>query len=69
VSSSIISDAFSVAEVDFYETAVSAFNKKFSAKAKSLAEKARQQRFMEYRGFFSEHVKYALGNGIEDENI
>jgi hypothetical protein len=24
---------------------------------------------MEYRGFFSEHVKYALGNGIEDENI
>ena len=69
VTSSVISEAFEAAEVDFYETAVSVFSKKFSAKAKSLAEKARQQRFMEYRGFFSEHVKYALGNGIEDENI
>ena len=69
VNSSVISEAFEAAGVDFYETAASAFSKKFSAKAKSLAEKARQQRFMEYRGFFSEHVKYALGNGVEDENI
>jgi regulatory protein len=69
VSSAVISKAFALAEVDFYETAASAFSKKFSAKAISLAEKARQQRFMEYRGFYSEHVKYALGNGIEDENI
>jgi regulatory protein len=69
VSDAVISKAFAIAEVDFYETAASTFSKKFSTKATSLAEKARQRRFMEYRGFFSEHVKYALGNGIEDENI
>ena len=63
-----IKNALLLAEVDFYETAVSVFKKKFSVKAKDLIEKARQQRFMEYRGFFSEHVQYALGS-IEDENI
>jgi regulatory protein len=69
VSSAVISKAFAAAEVDFCEIAASAFRKKFSAKAKNLAEKARQQRFMEYRGFLSEHIQYALDNGIEDENI
>ncbi len=69
VCDSAIQEAFSAADVDFYETAVSAFHKKFSFKAKTLPEKARQFRFMEYRGFFSEQVKYALDNGIEDENV
>tara|TARA_R110002110_G_scaffold91264_2_gene237434 strand:- start:53025 stop:53492 length:468 start_codon:yes stop_codon:yes gene_type:complete len=58
-----ISDAFEAAELDWYDIANDVFRKKFGAKpAIDIKEKARRHRFMQYRGFSSDHFQYLLND-------
>ena len=69
VSASIVNQAVSVSEVDFFQVAEVAFRKKFSRKAVTIMEKSKQVRFMEYRGFYTEEVNHAIRTLSDDENI
>jgi len=69
VSASIVNQAVSVSEVDFFQVAEVAFRKKFSRKAATIMEKSKQVRFMEYRGFYTEEVNHAIRTLSGDENI
>ena len=69
VSASIVNQAVSVSEVDFFQVAEVAFRKKFSRKAATIMEKSKQVRFMEYRGFYTEEVNHAIRTLSNDENI
>lgn len=54
---------------DWDELALRAHRRKFRNAPRSLAERARQIRFMEYRGFHAEQIRYALGRSTDDEDI
>ncbi len=62
-----IADAFQRADLDWYALAEEVFRKKFGAAMdggdhqQALKEKARQARFMQYRGFESDHYRHLLG--------
>lgn len=60
--------ALGAAEHDWFELAHKVRQKKFCVDPDSFTERARQTRFMQYRGFDSEQIRYALGQGTGDEN-
>ena len=69
-----VSDALIGREVesdayDWAELASAVRYKKFKNKPDSFDELARQARFMEYRGFSHEHIRYALDQSVDDENL
>jgi regulatory protein len=56
-----VGQAMSRADIDWFEVAQEAYRKKFGvSRAEELKEKARRIRFMEYRGFTSEHFQHFL---------
>ena len=56
-----IARAFEFAEIDWYQLAESVYHKKFrQAPQVDLKEKARRQRFMQYRGFSADHYRHLL---------
>lgn len=69
-----VSDALIGREVesdayDWAKLASAVRYKKFKSKPDSFNELARQTRFMEYRGFSHEHIRYALEQAVDDENL
>ena len=57
VDSQTINAAFEQADIDWFELAVSARNKRFGQQAPDdLKDRAKQQRFLQYRGFTHEQI-------------
>mgnify|MGYP001549971936 CR=1 FL=1 len=63
-----IADALQRADLDWYGLAEAVYRKKFGVAVdaedphQGLKEKARQVRFMQYRGFESDHYRHLLGD-------
>ncbi len=56
-----ITQAFEECEADWFELAVKVRHKRFgSAAVRDAKDKSKQIRFLQYRGFYSEHIQYAL---------
>lgn len=57
-------------ELDWFEQAKSTYDKKFAGKPvdlqKDYKEKAKRFRFMQYRGFNPDQIKYAMQNQSDD---
>jgi len=67
VSEAIINQVFDECDVDWFEHAKDVALRKFGiSDADTLKEKAKRYRFMEYRGFDSDQISYAL-NISDDE--
>lgn len=61
VASELISDAFAETEVDWFEHARQVRSRKFGSHAPDdFQAKAKQSRFLQYRGFDYEQIRYAL---------
>jgi regulatory protein len=57
VDSQTINTAFEQADIDWFELAVTARNKRFGQQAPDdLKDRAKQQRFLQYRGFTHEQI-------------
>ena len=56
ISSSLIDDVFAKSDIDWIECIEQVWCKKFAVEPKDLKEKYRQQKFLYYRGFDSEHI-------------
>lgn len=54
------------AEVDWVETARDVRRKKFKAQPGTFAERAKQARFLQYRGFSQDHIRAAFGGETGD---
>ncbi len=46
--------------IDWFEQARQAFQRKFGSRGKDAREKARQMRFLQYRGFTGDQIRHAL---------
>jgi regulatory protein len=64
-----INEGLAAVEFDWRALARDARNKKFNEPPHSMMERAQQTRFLEYRGFFAEHIRHALGLAVDDENF
>jgi len=61
ISMQIIAAAFEELDIDWFELAAKAFQKKYAGKsAKDFKEQQKQQRFLYYRGFTHEQIRYAI---------
>lgn len=69
VSDELIACEIGSGEHDWEDLASAARCKKFKAKPGSFKERARQTRFMEYRGFNHDHIRYALEHALDDEDL
>lgn len=64
LAASLVDRILEEAGVDWYAEASAARQKKFGLGAcESYAEKARQMRFLQYRGFDMEQIRHAMGEG------
>lgn len=65
----IIENALNELEIDWYQLAQSAYNKKFSRSNKKLdfKEKAKQMRYLSYRGFNRDEIEFAMQTNPSDE--
>jgi regulatory protein len=63
-----IGQSLAQAEVDWNALAVSVRRRKFgSSPPQSLAERAKQARFLQYRGFTSDQIRAALNSDVESD--
>lgn len=69
ISDSLKASALAAADQDWFESAASVHRKKFRAPPESFADRARHSRFLQYRGFDNEQIRYALGHSSNDENL
>lgn len=62
-----VEQALTAADTDWMELARTARRKRFGASPPgTLADRARQMRFLQSRGFTADHIRRALGGGPED---
>jgi regulatory protein len=59
--------AFDELEQDFATLARHVQRRKFGHAPQTVAERAKQTRFLEYRGFESAHIRHALGHDADDD--
>jgi regulatory protein len=69
VEQSLARSALASAEVDWDELARDTRNKKFRAKPKDAQDRARQMRFLEYRGCDAAQIRQALRQAATDEDL
>jgi regulatory protein len=63
VDSDTITMAFEQAEIDWFELAMSARHKRFGEQVpENLKDRAKQQRFLQYRGFTHEQINESLNS-------
>ncbi|MDC8830528.1 regulatory protein RecX [Alteromonas gilva] len=56
-----VTQAFEECQADWFELAVVVRHKRFgTGAARDSKDKSKQIRFLQYRGFYSEHIQYAL---------
>jgi regulatory protein len=66
----IVDQALDATEVDWVQTAREARRRKFGVSLPGdYHERAKQARFLQYRGFSSEQIRAALGPGEDDPDI
>jgi len=64
-----IEEALDKAVQDWGELAAAVRTKRFGARAPgNFRERARQARFLQYRGFASEHISRAMGHGGDEDD-
>ena len=61
--------ALDAVEADFRTLACEVRERKFSRPPQSLPERAKQTRFLEYRGFEADHIRHALEHTTDDEDF
>ncbi len=69
VSVALIADQIESDEYEWPKLACEVRSKKFKTRPRSFDERVRQARFMEYRGFHHEHIRYALDESVDDEDF
>ncbi|MEX2480384.1 MAG: regulatory protein RecX [Gammaproteobacteria bacterium] len=69
VAADLIAAALAGSEYDFAALARDVRRRKFRHDPGSLAERARQTRFLEYRGFDTQQIRHALERTIDDEDF
>lgn len=69
VSVGLIADQIESDEYEWPKLAREVRSKKFKTRPRSFDERARQVRFMEYRGFHHEHIRYAMDESVDDEDF
>ena len=63
-----VSEAIQELEIDWFELAVQVLNKKFGSQSVGdWKEQQKRQRFLQYRGFTGEQIKYAMANEADGE--
>ncbi|MGD9842972.1 MAG: regulatory protein RecX [Steroidobacteraceae bacterium] len=68
LSAELIEQHLDAAEVDWVQLAVDIRQRKFGgAFAKTMSERAKQVRFLQYRGFTTDQIRIALGTSCADE--
>lgn len=67
VAGELIDRLLDEAEVDWIETVRTVHRKKFRVPPRSFAERAKQARFLQYRGFSQDQIRAALGPGGETD--
>ena len=66
VSDELVARALEEADIDWYELARDVATRKFGQRpAADQREKAKRMRFMQYRGFNYDQIKYALGAAVD----
>lgn len=60
--------ALAVADDDWLDCAVQVYSKKFRDAPGNYAERTKQMRFLQYRGFDNAQINYALEHSFDDEN-
>lgn len=64
----LIEQHLDAAEVDWVQLAVDIHQRKFGTTvAKTMSERAKQVRFLQYRGFTTDQIRIALGTSCADE--
>jgi len=67
IAAEAIDEALRSSELDWVETATQVRRRKFGTQApRSAAERAKQARFLQYRGFTADQIRAALAGGEED---
>lgn len=66
---SLARSALESAEVDWDELACDVRRKKFRGKPGDAQERAKQMRFLEYRGFDAAQIRQALRQAATDEDL
>ncbi|MGR8921397.1 MAG: regulatory protein RecX, partial [Gammaproteobacteria bacterium] len=69
VDASVAGAALADAGHDWFTIARRVRQKKFPRGPGSLDERSKQTRFLEYRGFDSDQIRYALENSTDDEDL
>ncbi|MBX9609866.1 MAG: recombination regulator RecX [Gammaproteobacteria bacterium] len=69
VSEELAAEALATAEVDWEALARAARRKKFRAPPGDAAARAKQSRFLEYRGFDAAQIRHALTQAANDEDL
>ena len=69
VEQSLVRSALQSAEVDWDELACDTRRKKFRGKPGDAQERAKQMRFLEYRGFDAAQIRQALKQAATDEDL
>ena len=68
VSDELVARALEEADIDWYELARDVAKRKFGQRSVAdHREKAKRMRFMQYRGFNYDQIKYALGGVADDD--
>ncbi len=65
----IAAEAMAASDTDWLQRACAAQAKKFRAAPQSHAERAKQSRFLEYRGFDAEQIRHALSQASDNEDL
>src|SRR5690606_20032407 len=70
IAAEAIDEALRSSEIDWVETATQVRRRKFGTQApRSAAERAKQARFLQYRGFTADQIRAALAGGEEDPAV
>lgn len=67
VASEMIDRLLSAADIDWVAVARTVLKKKFRTAPATFAERAKQARFLQYRGFSQDQIRAAIGSGGEAE--
>ena len=69
MSEELAAEALATAEVDWGALARAARRKKFRAPPGDASARAKQSRFLEYRGFDAAQIRHALTQAANDEDL
>lgn len=65
----LIKQSFNVADIDWFELALTLKTNKFGEQVtKDYSTKSKQYRYLQYRGFSSDQINYAIHEDIHDQN-